>query len=82
MWSQEEVLCIAADSSSSELATGKADGSITLWNVRDWGVKGVLKTRAGSVQVLKYGAAKKGSKLPQRFLLVSRLFPACILSIS
>ena len=68
---------MAADSSSSELATGKADGSITLWDVQDWKVKGVLKSTAGSVQVLKYGAAKKGSKLPQRFLLVSSSFLSC-----
>ena len=70
MWSQQDVLCIAADNSSSELAVGKADGSVTLWDVQQWKTKGVLKSGAGSVQALKYGTAKKGSKLPQRFLLV------------
>ncbi len=60
---------MVAHDESRELATGKPDGSITVWDVQEWRMKLELRTTSGAVSALKYGAVKD-SKLPKPFLLV------------
>lgn len=61
--------CMAANEKGHEIAMGKPDGSITVWDVQEWRVKFELKSGAGAISALKYGAVKS-SKLPNPFLLV------------
>lgn len=69
----EKVTSIAADNASLELAVGKSDGSVTLWDTQTWSVKIVLRSESsGSMVTLKYITVKTSSS-PQTFLLVSLL---------
>ena len=73
VWSgdDDKVSSIAADGASLELAVGKSDGTITLWDTQTWTVKSVLRSeRSGCIVALKYVTAKISSS-PQTFLLVS-----------
>lgn len=73
MWSVdgEQAVSIAADDVSLELAVGKSDGSITLWDTQMWSVKAVLRSEpVGSITALKYCTLKTTSSSPQILLLV------------
>jgi len=72
------VTCLAADDGTLELATGKLDGSITLWDTQTWTIKAVLHSATGGVSSIRYGSVK-GSKLPKTFILVSS---SCVQMVS
>ena len=72
MWSLdgEKVMSIARDSATLELAVGKSDGSITLWDTQTWSIKATLQSGAGkSIITLKYATVKM-AKTTQTILLV------------
>ena len=72
MWSLdgEQVVSIAGDSATLELAVGKSDGSITIWDTQTWSAKASLQSEMGkAVATLKY-ITMKMHKLTQTFLLV------------
>ena len=75
MWSVdgEKVVSIAGDSATLELAVGKSDGSITLWDTQTWSAKATLQLEAGrAIATLKY-VTVKAAKSTQTYLLVSIL---------
>ena len=72
MWSLdgEQVVSIAGDSSTLELAVGKTDGSITLWDTQTWSIKATLQSELGkAIATLKYVSIKT-AKSTQTYLLV------------
>ena len=72
MWSLdgEQVVSIAGDSSTLELAVGKTDGSITLWDTQTWSIKAMLQLELGkAIATLKYVTIKT-AKSTQTYLLV------------
>ena len=72
MWSLdgEHVVSIAGDSATLELAVGKSNGSITIWDTQTWGVKATLRSEMGkAIATLKY-VTVKAPKSTQTFLLV------------
>ena len=72
MWSLdgEHVVSIAGDSATLELAVGKSNGSITIWDTQTWGVKATLQSEMGkAIATLKY-VTVKAPKSTQTFLLV------------
>ena len=58
MWSLdggEKVVSIAGDSATLELAVGKSDGSITIWDTQTWSVKATLQSGMDkTIATLKY----------------------------
>ena len=75
MWSLdgEHVVSIAGDSATLELAVGKSDRSITLWDTQMWSIKATLQLEAErAIATLKY-ITVKAAKPTQTYLLVSIL---------
>ena len=63
VWSVDgdQATSIAADNASLELAVGKSDGSITLWDTQLWSIKALVRTEPvghGSIAALKYCTVK------------------------
>ena len=73
MWSldgYEKVVSIAGDSATLELAVGKSDRSITIWNTQTWSVKATLQSGTDkTIATLKYATVKM-AKSTQTYLLV------------
>ena len=72
MWDMKDqgITAVAVNSATMELATGCADGSITLWSCEKWSKKMSFKSKlGGQVLVLRYGTVKS-SKLPPSFIMV------------
>ena len=73
MWSLdggEKVVSIAGDSATLELAVGKSDGSITIWDAQTWSVKATLQSGTDKIiATLKYVTVKT-AKSTQTYLLV------------
>lgn len=66
----EQVVSVAADNATLELAVGKVNGSVTLWDTQTWSIKAVLQSElGGSTCTLKYSTVKT-SKSTQTILLV------------
>ena len=64
------MVSIAGDSATLELAVGKSDGSITLWDTQTWSIKATLQSEIGKAfATLKYITVKM-AKSTQTYLLV------------
>lgn len=75
----EQVISIAGDNSTLELAVGKSDGSITLWDTQSWSIKARLQSELGTaISTLKYVTIKT-AKSTQTYLLV-RIFCLYVLA--
>ena len=77
VWSLEgeNISSLAACESRGEVALGRQDGSVQLWETGDWSPRATFHTSStGNVTALQYGsiAARRDSKLPKTFLIVSQ----------
>ena len=72
MWDIKDqgITAITVNSATMELATGCADGTITVWECEKWSKKMTFKSKlGGQILALKYGTVKS-SKLSHSFLMV------------
>lgn len=81
MWSLdgEQVVSIAGESATLELAVGKSDGSITLWDTQSWSIKATLQSEVGKAIATLKCVTVKTAKSTQTYLLVRRVFFLCVL---